>query len=422
MSAPSPPNPYTQAAAQAGANRDAAIAGAIVNNPSKQITPWGTLVHRKAGSQWMTTLDEKGHRTQIKVPRFVTETKLNQNTQKTIANQQLAQRKLSRMAVDRTDFLKDYMGKSVDTSGLPQYVKNYKSANYQKVQRAPNLATDYAGFNNTENAFSRDRNRVEQAMMSRYDQQYGKDREAMRSELAGEGLMPGSEAYNNRLDELNRQRTDARMQAILAGGQEQSRLLGEARSAAEFGNEARQNQYGMNSSTTQANNAIASQKMADALQKAQYKGDTRQAMLSERTALRNQPLNEISALMSGSQVQTPQFEGLYRQGIDAAQPAKYMQDAYQSKLANYQSTMGGLFGLGSSMMGLFGLSDRTKKKNIKHEGYTPAGQKVYSYRYKKGWGDDKRHLGVMAQDLEKTNPEAVVTIDGVKHVDYSRVS
>jgi len=30
-------------------------------------------------------------------------------------------------------------------------------------------------------------------------------------------------------------------------------------------------------------------------------------------------------------------------------------------------------------------------------------------------------MGVMAQDVEMVNPEAVVEINGIKHVDYNRI-
>jgi len=75
--------------------------------------------------------------------------------------------------------------------------------------------------------------------------------------------------------------------------------------------------------------------------------------LQTQLALRNQPINEITALMSGSQVQTPNFgiaqpshipttdyAGIQQQGF-ANQMANY-----QTQNSNYQALMGGLFGLG----------------------------------------------------------------------------
>jgi hypothetical protein len=43
------------------------------------------------------------------------------------------------------------------------------------------------------------------------------------------------------------------------------------------------------------------------------------------------------------------------------------------------------------------------------------GLPLYTYRYK---GKPDLHMGVMAQDVEKVKPEAVVEINGIKHVNY----
>lgn len=67
------------------------------------------------------------------------------------------------------------------------------------------------------------RNSVENALSSRLEPQFARDEEAMRSRLANQGIMQGSEAYNNDYDAFNRSKNDARMQTILAGGQEQTR-------------------------------------------------------------------------------------------------------------------------------------------------------------------------------------------------------
>ena len=82
--------------------------------------------------------------------------------------------------------------------------------------------------------------------------------------------------------------------------------------------------------------------------------------------------------------------------------------------------MGGLFGLGSSAIsaGLpILLSDRRAKRNIRQVGRLTNGLPLYRFRY---LHDDAEHVGLMAQDVEKVNPGAVVEIGGVKHVDYAK--
>ena len=46
------------------------------------------------------------------------------------------------------------------------------------------------------------------------------------------------------------------------------------------------------------------------------------------------------------------------------------------------------------------------------------GFRMYEFNY---IGDDQRYLGVMAQEVEKTHPEAVIEIDGIKRVYYDRL-
>lgn len=67
------------------------------------------------------------------------------------------------------------------------------------------------------------------------------------------------------------------------------------------------------------------------------------------------------------------------------------------------------------------LSDARWKEDIKPVGELHDGQPVYSYRYV---FDDPAmtRIGLMAQDVEKTNPDAVIDVDGVKMVDYGRAT
>ncbi len=68
----------------------------------------------------------------------------------------------------------------------------------------------------------------------------------------------------------------------------------------------------------------------------------------------------------------------------------------------------------AAMMG----SDIAIKENLSFRGHTESGLPVYLYNYK---GSPEQFIGVMAQDVEKLIPDAVVEINGIKHVDYSKV-
>ena len=72
----------------------------------------------------------------------------------------------------------------------------------------------------------------------------------------------------------------------------------------------------------------------------------------------------------------------------------------------------------ASIFGAFG-SDIRIKDNIIPEGTKWHGFDVYSFNYKEWYGDPlMRRRGVMAQDVERTRPDAVIDIGGIKHVDY----
>lgn len=142
--------------------------------------------------------------------------------------------------------------------------------------------------------------------------------------------------------------------------------------------------------------------------------------VQEALAARNQPINEITALMSGSQVSQPNFVNTNMPTIPTTDTAglinaNYDQkmNAYQQKMAQSQNLFGGLFGLGASL-----ISDRRMKTDIEEIGKTKDGQKIYSYRYKTG---GPTHIGLMAQEVEKAKPDAVMTLpSGIKAVDYEK--
>ena len=60
------------------------------------------------------------------------------------------------------------------------------------------------------------------------------------------------------------------------------------------------------------------------------------------------------------------------------------------------------------------MSDIRTKENISPVG-EEKGHKIYEFSY---IGDPRRFIGVMAQEVQETVPDAVKEIDGVLHVDY----
>ena len=202
------------------------------------------------------------------------------------------------------------------------------------------------------------RQAVEEALMARLNPQIERDRAAMEARLANQGLGAGSRAYGASQDDFNRGVTDARLSAILSAGQEES-------------------------------NAI----------------------------------NNINALKSGGQVGIPQsamsrpaqVATVDTAGLINAQQQQQMQ-AYQQQQAGRQGILGGLFGLGSSAIMA---SDRRLKTDIEKVEDRP-GPDVYDFRYKTDPKGTKRR-GYMAQEVQKTRPDAVRKMGKYLAVDYSKL-
>ena len=79
----------------------------------------------------------------------------------------------------------------------------------------------------------------------------------------------------------------------------------------------------------------------------------------------------------------------------------------------------GLAGKGlSGLSALMAFSDERIKENKERVGKLYDGTDVWSYNY---IGDKTPRMGVMAQDIERRDPDAVVEINGIKAVNYKRV-
>lgn len=100
--------------------------------------------------------------------------------------------------------------------------------------------------------------------------------------------------------------------------------------------------------------------------------------------------------------------------LDARNLAQFQVDM-QAKQAQ-QKMFGDILGAAASMAMM--ASDVRLKTDIRRVGTTNGGIPIYTYKYK---GDDVTRMGVMAQDVEKTNPDSVREIKGYKVVDYNLI-
>lgn len=150
----------------------------------------------------------------------------------------------------------------------------------------------------------------------------------------------------------------------------------------------------------------------------------RNQAVQEALLQRNQPLNEIIGLASGTQVQTPQFASTPQTQLAGTDIAGITQQGYANQMAQYnqqQANMGGLFGTIGSIAGAampFILSDERAKTDIHQTGDEINDIPVVTYRYK---GDDQPRIGFLAQDVRRKKPEAVKRLpSGFLAVDYAK--
>lgn len=366
MSKPKPTPPKETSAASTGTNVSTSIANAFLNNPN-EITPDGTKTVTQTGSyQWTDPYTNQTYN----VPRFTTTQTLSPQQQAVKAQSDAANLSLAKTGANQAKFLEGYLGRPITANDLN--------------------ATAPARVNSYDTEFTKDRQRTEEALFSRLNPQLEQDREALQTRLSNQGIKLGSTGFDRAMGQFGQQSNDARMAAILASGQEQSRLANLARDSATFQNQSRA------------------------------------GALDEAFALRNQPLNEISALMSGGQVSQPRFmTGYQGSNIPVTDNASIIgnydqQNAARANMINSSigSAIGGVGGLFAGGVKPWIFSDERLKEDVKKVGETDDGQKIYSYRMK---GGGPIQIGLMAQQVEKKVPGAVKTHpSGYKMVDYGK--
>lgn len=275
MCSPSPPPApdYTGAAqAQGAANIDAARAQGRINNPNV-IGPNGT--------QTVAWNGDTPTITQTLSPE-----------QQAIYNEQLRnQRGLGSLASQGIGSLSGLIGTGLDLSGAPAAPSAYRPV-------AGPTALDPSKLPAMPQSAEAIRNRVIDAYMSRASGDIDKREEQVKSDLIAGGIRPGTEAYAREMDTIGRQRNDARAQAEAGAGAEAGRAYTQDLSTHQAGAADQAQQFGQQGQTGQFN--AQQQGQAYSQQDAQ-----RRQAITEMLARRQTPLNEITALMSGSQVGNP---------------------------------------------------------------------------------------------------------------------
>lgn len=203
---------------------------------------------------------------------------------------------------------------------------------------------------------------AQEAILSRLAPQLERQRNAQTQQLANQGITSGSEAWRNAQTDIGQQQNDLITQAALQGinldmaARQQG--LGEQLSLADLYNQAQQTDYGQQMGIQGLYNAAQNQDYTQALGRAQFQNAAANQELQKQLALRQQPLNELKGLMSGVEVNNPNFQPY--QGATATAPnlmgaatSQYANamDLYNAQVNSQNALTSGLFGLGGAALG-----------------------------------------------------------------------
>lgn len=321
-SAPAPPDPVATAQAQGAINEQTARTQANLNRVD-QYTPYGSLVYQQAGQQaaeaardkrmqeepgWdSTTEDAKGWMEAVRAnaaggpDRWQATTALSPEQQNLLDLSNQAQATYGRAANRQLGTAEAALSTPFQFGG-------------PDVMYRP----DFTGIGDP----NQSRDAVEAALMSRINPQLERERSGLETRLVNQGLTPGSEAWRTSMLDYGQQANDARYGAIMNAGQEQSRMFGLGLGQAGFNNEAVQQS------------------------------------LQQQLALRAQPVNEAAALLTGQQIQLPQFQAVPQVGLQAPDYQGAVGQSYAGQMSAYNSAQqrqgannGALAGAGSAIAG-----------------------------------------------------------------------
>lgn len=317
---PPPPaaDPVLAAQAQGKANIEAARSQNQMNNPNV-VSPYGTQT-----VTWEPQFDQAGY--DKAMAEYVTKSNQLNGIGRGPAQRLIAQWGGAPEMPTREQFMRSDQP-TITQAFSPEQQAIFDQSNQAKLELGK-LATrgaqtagevigknvDFSGIPDLPGNADQTRQKVVDAMMQRVNEDYGRATDDRHSSLIAAGIRPGTKAYDDAMQLLQRGRNDAATQAWLAGGQEMSRDF-----------------------TTDM--------------------ERRRAAIADYLTQRQVPLNEITALMSGSQVGNPFAVPGYAQNsqiqaapIFAGQNAlnQYNTDLYNAQAASAANTQSGLMGLGGT--------------------------------------------------------------------------
>lgn len=260
----------------------------------------------------------------------------------------------------------------------------------------------------------------------RLDPRFAQAENQFRQRMVNQGISEGTEAFDNawanfsmdRNDAYSQAQNQALAQALAAQGQAfgqgfQDRSL--AQSGRQFDQQLGYNYAGLNEQTRQFDNQFNFQGQRADMQDLMALLGYGQGVNQNNNNLLNQDFNRAGGLFG-------LVPGMAPTQVDVLGPYQMQQQAAAQANAQAGNASNGFFGalgqLGSAYISSpFFPSDERLKTDIRRVGVLDNGLPVYAYRYKHG---GPTMLGVMAQEVLETKPEAVADLGGWLAVDYDK--
>jgi hypothetical protein len=374
-SAPAAPD-YAAAAKETAAGNLAAAQTATAANRVNQVTPYGNLNYAETGT------DSRGN------PIWTATQTLSPEQQQILNMQNQASLGLGSAITSQLGQVQDVMGRGFNPN-IPQTQTDLGS----QFVTDPNYASGMQGWD-----------KANQILQARLQPQMEQQSNAQAARLANQGIVQGTKAYENAMRTFNQGQNDLLTNSQLAGQQIGQNLFTQGLQGGQFTNQA-------------------------LINRGNFGNQAQQQAFNQALTRYNLPLNTLSALRTGAQVQNPSFVNSAQQATTGgADILGASQMGYNAQMGDFNARNASQQNFNSGLMGLAGAgimaSDIRMKENIKQIHWLPNGLPVYEFEYKPEFKDHSlaghgKFVGVMAHEVEAMYPQAVTTLDnGYKAVNY----
>lgn len=361
---PASPNPYQVASAQSTSNVETAKAQSILAN-ADEISPNGTVKYtvKEYLDVQITERDTDGNVTGFttqQIPHYLRTVELSAANQILYDQQQKTSQEMNAAAYEQAKKINGIMSTPFSLDAAP-------NAGVPPIAPSLTITAPARGALITEIGLAdtvAERDRARDLIEDRLQWQIDRDRAAQQLGLQHKGIFTGSLAYEREMLVFDRKVTDMRIQAELQADQKMQNLLAIEKTKADFFNAVQQEDFRQRLLIIDVTNSQSVKKFQVLLEIANFASTLRQHWIQEQITVRSQPMNEISSIMHGTAVQTPQFQP-FRPGHISDTPIGQL--VYQSAALDLQKWskqtdisfqkaqmqnqfVGGLMSLGGSLL------------------------------------------------------------------------